>query len=151
MRAQVLASLAAPRDVRRYIAADRIQLTRNERPLAVGALLEDATLLGARGLWTVRAPNGSGKTTLFTWLKAQHGDRALFLPAHHQLLFGGPPGSSGETVARIMANLDAMPKRPSLILMDEWDANLDPERRAEGAQRIARWAETSVVVQAVHH
>jgi energy-coupling factor transporter ATP-binding protein EcfA2 len=115
--------------------------------------------------WTaVVGPNGSGKSTLLTSLKSAVKTRAYYWPTADRLAFefaqgidevevdedgepvkpapGKRPGfSSGERQLRalreIVSRTDA-----AIYLLDEWDANLDPNNRAAAAlvEELARRA-----------
>jgi hypothetical protein len=149
-RDQLFARLKTETDLRPFIQAEALRLTQGQKVVDVAALLDDLAQLRQPGLRTLRAPNGSGKTTFFTLCRARFGDDALFLPNHHQLNFGLPQGSSGQTTMAILKTIDAMPKKPALIFLDEWDANLDENNRAAALAMIERWSQDVCVVQAVH-
>src|SRR6187397_364857 len=103
------------------------------------------------GRINVRGPNGAGKSTLLTSLKSAIKTRAYYWPTADRLAFTFAQGrdevetdeagdplpvetkkigySSGERQLRalqeIVRHTDA-----ALYLLDEWDANLDPNNRA---------------------
>ncbi len=79
---------------------------------------------------TLRGENGAGKSSVCLLLKESLGEQAFFLPAHHQLALGSDlaPGSTGQ---RQVAGLKEVISRRAaqILLLDEWDANLDVANR----------------------
>jgi hypothetical protein len=79
---------------------------------------------------TLRGENGAGKSSLCLLLKESLGDEAFLLPSHHQLALGTSlePGSTGQ---RQVAGLkEVISQRAArVLLLDEWDANLDAANR----------------------
>lgn len=78
------------------------------------------------GRYTLRGANGSGKSTLLMCIKNQVKEHAFYLPTRHNLAFisNGGRASTGEILYR---QLDEIQKHVDVkvILLDEWDANLD--------------------------
>jgi hypothetical protein len=153
IRQSLIDQFAMEVDLRQRIDSEKIKLSQNNKPVSQATfrdMLENPAGFKEPGLWTLQAPNGAGKTTFFALCKAQRGDDVFFLPAKHQLDFSLPPLSSGQTVVHIFQAIDAMPKKPSLLCLDEWDANLDSKNRAELQQCIDRWSQCITVIQAIH-
>ncbi|MDR1540940.1 MAG: hypothetical protein LBU32_23645 [Clostridiales bacterium] len=81
------------------------------------------------GRYTLSGENGSGKTTLMTRMKSILGDRAFLLPTHSKIIFENENKefSTGEKLVsnlqEINLNLDKM--GIGILLLDEWNANLD--------------------------
>ncbi len=160
----------------RRIKFDRLILREGERASTVTSLDEAMRLVLAHpsGRINVRGPNGAGKSTLLTSLKAQIKTRAYYWPTADRLAFqftqgaeteedagdsGEPapasvkpkrPGfSSGERQLRalqeIVAHTDA-----SIYLLDEWDANLDPNNRASADALVEQLARRARVIEISH-
>ena len=155
---------------------DRLLLREGERANTVTSLEEAMRLVLAQpsGRINVRGPNGAGKSTLLTSLKAQIKTRAYYWPTADRLAFQftqgaepevdaddtGEPGaapvkpkrpgfSSGERQLRalqeIVAHTDA-----SIYLLDEWDANLDPNNRAAADALVEQLARRARVIEISH-
>ena len=130
-------------------------------PASVTSLDDAMALILARptGRINVRGANGSGKSTLLTILKSAVKTRAYYWPTADRLAFqfsqgqdevetdeDGDPGparrrpgfSSGERQLRALQEIVSHTGAP-IYLLDEWDANLDPEqpRRRRRAGRTA--------------
>lgn len=129
------------------IQPDTMLMVRNGAALEPAFVLHHLDALKSPGRTTVRAPNGTGKTAFLSLCRQHFGDDALFLPAAHTLDFGLPQGSTGQTVMRILSHIDSMPSKPALLLLDEWDANLDTDNQALAQAMIERWSTTTSVVE----
>lgn len=108
--------------------------------------------LPARGRITLHGENGSGKTSLLLSLKMKHGDQAVYLPSKHDLFFktGKQRASTGQLSRRILKELKENSIVP-VVLLDEWDANLDMRNRSEISTLIDEWALHICVVETLHH
>ena len=133
---------------------------------AMGLILKQPT-----GRINVRGPNGSGKSTLLTSLKSAIKTRAYYWPTADRLAFQFSQGqdevetdengaalpsdvkkigfSSGERQLRalqeIVSHTDA-----AVYLLDEWDANLDPNNRAAANALVEQLAGRARVVEISH-
>ena len=124
------------------------------------------------GRINVRGANGSGKSTLLTSLKAQVKNRAYYWPTADRLAFqfaqgmepedmdygddeepkkpAKPPGfSSGERQLRALREIVAH-TAAEMYLLDEWDANLDPQNRAAADALVEELANRARVVEISH-
>jgi energy-coupling factor transporter ATP-binding protein EcfA2 len=135
---------------------------------AIGLILSRPT-----GRVNVRGPNGSGKSTLLTSLKSAVRTRAYYWPTADRLAFqfahgleevelddegepmtpapaGKRPGfSSGERQLRALREIVAETDAP-IYLLDEWDANLDPNNRAAADALVEELARRARVVEISH-
>jgi len=134
---------------------------------AIGLILSQPT-----GRINVRGANGSGKSTLLTSLKAQVKNRAYYWPTADRLSFqfaqgmepedmdygddeepkkpAKPPGfSSGERQLRALREIVAY-TQAEMYLLDEWDANLDPNNRAAADALVEELARRARVVEISH-
>jgi ABC-type transport system involved in cytochrome bd biosynthesis fused ATPase/permease subunit len=116
-----------------------------QSPLDLVARAEQA------GRLTLRGENGSGKSTLLMLIKHALQDRAYFLPTHNQLSFEAETNkySTGESLKNrlleILEKVDA-----DVLLLDEWDANLDQENREKLSQIIDEIAARKCVIEVRH-
>jgi hypothetical protein len=135
---------------------------------AMGLILSQPT-----GRINVRGPNGSGKSTLLTSLKSAVKIRAYYWPTADRLSFqfaqgldevevdadgepvtpadpGKRPGfSSGERQLRALREIVTHTEAP-IYLLDEWDANLDPNNRAAADALVDELARRARVVEISH-
>lgn len=104
-----------------------------------------------KGRYTLQGENGSGKTSLLLLLKMLQGESAFYLPAKHDLTFQHSKDglSTGQfarkTLEELLANLDA-----PLILLDEWDANLDKENIEKFSALIESLSLKKCVIESRH-
>ena len=103
------------------------------------------------GRLTLRGENGAGKSTLLMLIKHALQNRAFFLPTHSQLNFISETNkySTGESLknrlVEILEKVDA-----DVLLLDEWDANLDQENRHTLSLLIDEIAERKCVIEVRH-
>lgn len=103
------------------------------------------------GRFTVRGENGCGKSTLLQLIKQDLGDRAFYLPAQHHLAFTVDTSgvSTGESLRRrleeVQNNVDA-----EVLLLDEWDANLDEGNQQRLSELIEQVSKEKFVVEVRH-
>jgi len=103
------------------------------------------------GRLTLRGENGSGKSTALMLIKNTLGERAFFLPTHNQLSFTSETNkySTGESLRnRLMEILDKV--EADVLLLDEWDANLDLENRDRLSELIDEIALRKCVIEVRH-
>ena len=162
------------------IKFDKLILREGAATNTVGSLDEAMALILSQrnGRINVRGANGSGKSTLLTSLKSVVKTRAYYWPTADRLSFqftqgleveGADDGdvdgdeqaakkpsdpkrpgfSSGERQLRalqeIVAHTDA-----AIYLLDEWDANLDPNNRAAADALVEELAPRARVVEISH-
>jgi ABC-type transport system involved in cytochrome bd biosynthesis fused ATPase/permease subunit len=125
------------------------------------------------GRINVRGPNGAGKSTLLASLKSEVRNRAYYWPTADRLAFefaqgvdeievdedgepvlspetGKRPGfSSGERQLRALREIVSRTEAP-IYLLDEWDANLDPNNRAAADALVEELARRARVVEISH-
>lgn len=103
------------------------------------------------GRITLRGENGAGKSTLLMLTKNVLSDRAFFLPTHNQLSFVSETvkHSTGESLKNrlieILEHVDA-----DVLLLDEWDANLDSTNQERLSNLIDLLAEKKCVIEVRH-
>ena len=138
------------------------------------AQLDDAMrliLVQPTGRINVRGPNGAGKSTLLASLKAAVKTRAYYWPTADRLSFQFtrgqdeietdedgdllPPSetrrgfSSGERQLQALREIVRHTDAP-IYLLDEWDANLDPNNRAAADALVEELARRARVVEISH-
>lgn len=149
---------------------DRLVLREGTEASSVTSL-DDAMNLILRspvGRINVRGPNGAGKSTLLTSLKSTVKNRAYYWPTADRLAFAfskldevetdedGDPiepkkagYSSGERQLQALKEIVRHTDAP-IYLLDEWDANLDPNNRAAADALVEELARRARVVEISH-
>ncbi|MCE2982063.1 MAG: hypothetical protein LW832_00715 [Parachlamydia sp.] len=103
------------------------------------------------GRLTLRGENGAGKSTLLMLIKNVLCDRAYFLPTQNQLTFLSETNkhSTGESLKnRLLEIIDKVDV--DVLLLDEWDANLDKENRETLSALIDELAQKKCVIEVRH-
>lgn len=101
----------------------------------------------ARGRWTVTGPNGSGKSTLLKIIKDSAADAILITPETY-FLDAGSGLSTGQRRIKEIENVLSM--APDILLLDEWDANLD-EGNCGKIDRLLDEASRRMLIIEVRH
>lgn len=103
---------------------------------------------------TLRAPNGAGKSTLVAYAAEQLHPGRVFVPSYTtELEFPDESFHGLSDGRRAMAMLEALGNQSDgeFILIDEWDANLDPDNVAIIDQRIEDWVTAGRTVVEIRH
>lgn len=106
----------------------------------------------ARGRLTIRGGNGAGKSSLLMELKKRYPRDSVILPAHNRLRFNSVAGldlSTGQKTCRVLDELCGIDSL-KLVLLDEWDANLDSENMSKVDSMIERLAGRCCVMEIRH-
>jgi len=103
------------------------------------------------GRLTLRGENGSGKSTALMLVKNALANRAFFLPTQNHLIFNSETNkySTGESLRKrlieIVQKVDV-----DVLLLDEWDANLDSENREMLSALIDQLSDKKCVIEVRH-
>lgn len=103
------------------------------------------------GRLTIRGENGCGKSTALLLLKHALASKAFFLPTHNHLSFESETNkySTGESLKnRLLEILEKV--EADVLLLDEWDANLDHENKEKLSLLIDELAEKKCVIEVRH-
>ncbi|WP_182506057.1 hypothetical protein [Brucella anthropi] len=116
---------------------------------SLDALLE---LCQHRSHIKIRGENGAGKTSLLLAAKERLGDRAFYLPAMSLLDLPTKLGS-GSTGQIKRNEIEAVLRDfgSGILLLDEWDANLDAENRRQTANLISEALTKGFTVVEISH
>lgn len=103
------------------------------------------------GRYTLRGENGSGKSTLLMLIKKHVKEQAFYLPTRHHLAFvaNGIKMSTGEMLKKQLVEIKECVD-VKVILLDEWDANLDEANSVELSQLIEDLAKERCVIEVRH-
>lgn len=138
-----------------------ISITENNKTLDIDSLdnfLKIINLNQQIGRITIQGKNGSGKTSIMNLLKQSLGDKAIYLPTNSQLLFENTLESTLSTGQQFKVRFDEVLNylltrinlKPQVILLDEWDANLDMENLKIISDKIDILAKQALVVEIRH-
>jgi len=142
--------LPAPTDTPSVLAALEGRISHELR-----GRIGDISLLPVNpGRITLRGPNGSGKSSLILKIKAELGPLAYYLSPQSDLPLSEkrdntPYGSTGESKIQQIQELLNSPPAP-VLLLDEWDANLDAQWIQKLDQRIEELARQVKVIEVRH-
>jgi ABC-type transport system involved in cytochrome bd biosynthesis fused ATPase/permease subunit len=103
------------------------------------------------GRLTLRGENGCGKSTALMLVKNALSKRAFFLPTHTQLSFLSETNkySTGESLRnRLIEILESV--EADVLLLDEWDANLDSENKETLSALIDELSRKKCVIEVRH-
>lgn len=108
--------------------------------------------LPGKGRVTLYGENGSGKTTVFLKVKEFLKDDSFYFPCYSDLVFKKTFNSSLSTGEKIIASLDEVIKKVNfkVLLIDEWDANLDYVNKMKISEKIDFIAKNKTVVEIRH-
>ena len=128
---------------------EKLQVSGLETKVSDPELLDK---LPAKGRITCCGENGAGKTSWLLLLKLRKGDGAFYLPAKHHLDFATDIStlSTGQSAAAIVGEIFREIDTP-VVLLDEWDANLDHANTAEISKMIDQLAERVCVIETRHN
>ncbi len=103
------------------------------------------------GRWTIQGRNGSGKTSLLLEMKQLLQEEAFYLPAQNQLDFATSSDghSTGERLKQQLHEVEAAVEA-RVILLDEWNANLDRQNQEQLSLLIDRIAVKKCVIEVRH-
>lgn len=120
-------------------------------PSAISSHLDVIKHAAQSGRITLRGENGSGKSTLLMLIKRSMMGKAFFMPTQNHLSFLSETNkySTGESLKnRLLEILELV--EADVLLLDEWDANLDKENQERLSQLIDEIAEKKCVIEVRH-
>lgn len=141
-------SQQAHEHIEQRIRWDKIHVTFNADHISSRALIG---ALPVKGRYTIKGENGSGKSSLLLLLKMLKGQEAVYLPVKHDLLFQLSKNgfSTGQFAHKALNELLGNPEA-SVVLLDEWDANLDAVNQKQLSELIDQIAQEKCVVEVRH-
>lgn len=126
------------------------QITLNQQTASGLKQLQELISTQGHGRLVVRGKNGAGKSTFLLHLNQELPD-SFFLPANPQLEIAKDLGTES-TGERILKYLDFIRQQPtSVLLLDEWDANLDRDNQAKIDRELDILAERKLIIEVRHH
>ncbi len=135
--------LSTPKpDLQGRICADKLKVWQTGQVFNPNAL-------PTAGRMTLIADNGAGKSSQLLLLKEHLGEQAYYLPTKHHLYFR--ERMTGSTGQQLMAQFDEIAGLDvPVILLDEWDANLDTHNTARLDARIDELALHKLIIEIRH-
>lgn len=146
-----------PEEMEEYsgkISWDKLNVFIEEQALDVHSLKELQGELAKRHSCriTIRGQNGSGKSTLLKYIKLIMSDEAFYFPASSKLFFQITCEHEYSTGQRIVTEIQDVVNNAnvSVILLDEWDANLDEANIEKLSALIDTISKTKTVIEVRH-
>lgn len=137
-----------------YIKFDRIQVSRNEENYKFGTFEEfkEWDKLKKAGRITIRGGNGSGKSTLLIGLKTSLKNNAYYFSPEMKLFFSNSLDASLSTGEAILSHISEIVKNSQVdvLILDEWDANLDSENMIKISHFLDKMAEKLCIIEVRH-
>ena len=127
---------------------DKLRISIRATVVPLETLIES---LPSHGRYTIKGENGSGKSSLLLLIKLLKGREAFYLPAKHELSFqlSKDGFSTGQLVRKtlheLLEKLDT-----EIVLLDEWDANLDTVNQQQLSQLIDQLSQKKCVIEVRH-
>jgi len=118
--------------------------------------LLSATKNFEKGRYTITGDNGTGKTTLLANIKFKMDDKAYLLPSHSKMMFQNDTNekgySTGEKLHENFKEISSVINDGiiSILLLDEWNANLDKENLSKVNQEIEEISKIVCVIEVLH-
>ncbi|OPH34083.1 ABC transporter ATP-binding protein [Moraxella equi] len=129
----------------KYIKKDRIFVKQTNQAFDFDEFLKNPP---STGRITLVGDNGVGKSCVLLTLKNRLGERAYYLPAKHELIFDNTEGSTGQ---RLIVEIDKLTGDDTpILLLDEWDANLDGVNTDIIHAKLDEIGKTRLIVEVRH-
>ncbi|WP_172380787.1 hypothetical protein [Vibrio sp. Vb339] len=107
----------------------------------------------SNGLHTITGENGAGKSTILKWVKSEsvkYKDSYFISPEKKALWGNSKHSSSGEYVSHALRSLYESENDGVMLLLDEWDANLDSANKLTCRNYIESMSNDFPIVEVLH-
>ncbi len=136
------------------IAWNRIKAEKDNTFINIDSInsLQAITQDYSPGRTTLRGDNGTGKSSLLALIKEQLSEKAFLLPPHSDMFFAFSSDKSLSTGEKIRESLDEIKKsgKFQLLLLDEWDANLDKNHIVNISEKLNELAKEICIIEVRH-
>lgn len=111
----------------------------------------DLNNLPKNGRMTIRGRNGAGKSSFLLYLKTLLSNRAFYLPVSHDLFFHqNNKKSTGQKLLTQLMEIKNNMGDVDVVILDEWDANLDHHNKAYLDELIDQLSQDKLVIEVRH-
>jgi len=138
-----------PIDLSHLIQEDGISIKINDTVYSSGEI-ENLLDKHKAGRFTITGKNGVGKSSLLLKLKNKFRFSAAYLPAQHQLMLQEAQLNLSTGEIALASLKDIQSSNCSILLLDEWDANLSAENLFAVDQVINQLSSERIVVEIRH-
>ncbi|RKM06443.1 hypothetical protein D6D84_06870, partial [Moraxella catarrhalis] len=99
----------------------------------------------------IKGRNGAGKSSFLLYLKTLLSNRAFYLPVSHDLFFHqNHKKSTGQKLSSQLMQINNNKSDVDVIILDEWDANLDGINKSHLDELINELARQRLVIEVRH-
>lgn len=137
-----------------YIKFAQIQVSRNKENYKFETFEEfkEWDKLKRAGRITIRGGNGSGKSTLLIGLKSYLKNNAYYFSPEMKLFFSNSLNASFSTGEAILSHISEIVEKSQVdvLILDEWDANLDSENMIKISRFLDEIAEKLCIIEVRH-
>jgi ABC-type multidrug transport system fused ATPase/permease subunit len=153
---EVILSLSAKeKDLTPYVSFNQISIWSRGHESKFKSLGEthDFVKNVTKGRFTLRGKNGAGKSTMLSAIAESTGDKSFMLPSEYVNLAFDKTDLTSHSDGNRMLSLFSDPgnfEDAKIILLDEWDANLDSANEARINSAIDKLAEDRIVIESRH-
>lgn len=125
-----------------------IRNTQDGQVIAIDQLFDDIRSASRRtGRLLISGKNGAGKSSLLKLLKSEFTE-SILLPNHTGFHEAEGPFSTGESQVKQL--LHVLEQKAPLILLDEWDANLDMQNKILVGHILNQKAAETLIIEVRH-
>ncbi|WP_254067638.1 ABC transporter ATP-binding protein [Burkholderia sp. L27(2015)] len=124
----------------------------NGKPVASAMQVAQIVAQAGSGRFKITGANGSGKSTVLVSLKNIFQDASFLFPAHHGDLMWKSDGSAlstGQKTGNFLKEIFEI-EGIKYLLLDEWDANLDSEKRRAIDNILDELGKSKTIVEVRH-
>ncbi len=136
------------------ISWNRVKAEKDNMIINIDSLnsIQEITQNYSPGRITLRGDNGTGKSSLLALIKEQLSEKAFLLPPHSDMFFEFSSNKSLSTGEKIIGSLDEIKKsgKLQLLLLDEWDANLDKNHIVNISEKLSELAKEICIIEVRH-
>lgn len=141
-------------NLEQYIDWEKIKLTINDKSYSYTSVQDIIDLIDAykHGRICIQGENGAGKSCILLNIAEHFGEKAYFIPTNSDLQFKDEnfnAFSKGQKIVSILNEIKESDIK-KVIILDEWDANLDDKNVYRLNQCIDKFSQNTVVIEVRH-